>query len=197
MGNRTLNWGQSASAARYQTQDDDAEGGDFVFVRDLDNATVPLQYLFTTEELLAGVGIDLDENDLANVGDVAATTASVSEAPSEATDVARNEDLSEIQESADVEHDETVGGTSGNPHEDSASISQVDAKADDPHGNEAHSETFAVDGDAQPPENHDNEAHTTNFTDTSPSDVTSSNWGDFEIQKNGTDGNGIINFKTE
>ena len=27
-------------------------------------------------------------------------------------------------------------------------------------------------------------------------DVTSSNWGDFEIQKNGTDGAGIINFKT-
>ena len=27
-------------------------------------------------------------------------------------------------------------------------------------------------------------------------DVTSSNWGDFEIQKDGTDGAGIINFKT-
>ena len=96
----------------------------------------------------------------------------------------------------------------------------VDAKADDPHDNSAHSETFAVDGDEQPPEvhgdtehddtvpsqsdvdskaddPHGNAAHTTNFTDTSPSDVTSSNWGDFEIQKNGTDGNGIINFKTE
>jgi hypothetical protein len=30
-----------------------------------------------------------------------------------------------------------------------------------------------------------------------PADVTSQNWGDFEIQKNGTDGNGIINFKTQ
>ena len=111
MSDRTLNWGESASAARYQTQDDDPEGGNFVFVRDLDNETIPLQYLFTTEELLAGVGIDLDGNDLANVGDVAATTASVSTAPSEATDVARNEDLSEIQESADVDHDATTNRT--------------------------------------------------------------------------------------
>jgi len=31
----------------------------------------------------------------------------------------------------------------------------------------------------------------------SPSDVDSRNWGDYEIQKNGTDGNGIINFKTQ
>ena len=53
--------------------------------------------------------------------------------------------------------------------------SDIDGKADDPHGNNA---------------------HTTNYTDTSPSDVTSSNWGDYEIQKDGTDGNGIINFKT-
>ena len=30
----------------------------------------------------------------------------------------------------------------------------------------------------------------------STGDVTSSNWGDYEIQKDGTDGTGIINFKT-
>lgn len=33
-------------------------------------------------------------------------------------------------------------------------------------------------------------------TKTATSDVTSANWGDYEIQKNGTDGSGIINFKT-
>jgi len=43
---------------------------------------------------------------------------------------------------------------------------------------------------------HDNTQHSVNYTTTSPGDVTSSNWGDYEIQKNGTDGNGIINFKT-
>jgi hypothetical protein len=31
---------------------------------------------------------------------------------------------------------------------------------------------------------------------TQPSDVDSSNWTDYELQKNGTDGTGIINFKT-
>lgn len=30
-----------------------------------------------------------------------------------------------------------------------------------------------------------------------PGDVNSSNWDDYEIQKNGTDGEGIINFVTE
>lgn len=48
----------------------------------------------------------------------------------------------------------------------------------------------------RPPETHDNTAHSVNYTTTSPSDVTSANWGDYEIQKNGTDGAGIINFKT-
>ena len=33
----------------------------------------------------------------------------------------------------------------------------LNGKADDPHGNAAHSETFAVDGDEQPPESHDHD----------------------------------------
>lgn len=33
----------------------------------------------------------------------------------------------------------------------------------DPHGNSAHSETFAVDGDAQPPEEHGDQAHTLDY----------------------------------
>lgn len=57
-------------------------------------------------------------------------------------------------------------------------------------------DAFAMDGDAQPPEEHDNAAHSSNYTSTSPDDVTSSNWGDYEIQKNGSDSSGIINFKT-
>ena len=35
----------------------------------------------------------------------------------------------------------------------------IDSKSDDPHGNAAHSETFAVDGDAQPPEEHGDTEH--------------------------------------
>jgi len=37
------------------------------------------------------------------------------------------------------------------------------AFADASHGNGAHSQTFAVDGDAQPPENHTNNAHSTDY----------------------------------
>ena len=72
-------------------------------------------------------------------------------------------------------HENSTSGVHGVEGSDVASTADVAEKADDPH---------------------DNAAHTTNYTDTSPSDVTSSNWGDYEIQKNGTDGNGIINFKT-
>ena len=65
----------------------------------------------------------------------------------------------------------------------------------DPSGTQ-HTGQLADDGDSQPPESHDNTAHASNYTTTSPSDVDSTNWNDYEIQKNGTDGNGIINFKT-
>ena len=60
----------------------------------------------------------------------------------------------------DTEHDATV-----------PSQSDVDSKADDPHGNAAHSETFAVDGDAQPPEEHGDTEH--DATVPSQSDVDS------------------------
>ena len=46
---------------------------------------------------------------------------------------------------------------------DVARLSEVEGKADDPHANEAHSETFAVDGDTQPPEDHDNTSHTETY----------------------------------
>ena len=48
---------------------------------------------------------------------------------------------------------------------DVARLSEVEGTADDPHANEAHSETFAVDGDTQPPEEHDNDAHSRDFVD--------------------------------
>lgn len=43
---------------------------------------------------------------------------------------------------------------------------------------------------------HGNEDHSDSYTTTSPGDVDSTNWGDYEIQKDGTDGAGVINFKT-
>lgn len=39
----------------------------------------------------------------------------------------------------------------------------ITGKASNPHGNSAHSETFAVDGDTQPPENHGDGAHTESY----------------------------------
>lgn len=47
------------------------------------------------------------------------------------------------------------------------------------------------------PEEHDNDAHSEDYTTTSPSDIDSTNWDDYEIQKDGSDENGVINFKTE
>jgi len=40
-----------------------------------------------------------------------------------------------ISDSADVDHDQTSGGTAGNPHSASAGVN---------HGNEAHSTQFAT-----------------------------------------------------
>lgn len=45
-----------------------------------------------------------------------------------------------------------------NPHSGSASTN---------HGNDSHSETFAIDGDEQPPEDHGNESHTSDYVDDS------------------------------
>ena len=67
-------------------------------------------------------------------------------------DVASTEDVSDIQSSSDVDHNDTVGGTSGTPHDHA---NPGDPQPPEEHGNAAHSETFAVDGDAQPPESHD------------------------------------------
>lgn len=59
-------------------------------------------------------------------------------------------DAAPIQDSSDIDHDQTQGGG-------------------------------------------DSDAH---HIKTQPSDIDSTNWDDYEIQKNGTDGSGIINFKT-
>ena len=62
---------------------------------------------------------------------------------------------------ADIDHDNLIGGTTGNPHSDSASVTDVDSeisshKSDDvhdqpqpnqSHGNEDHSETYTTAGD--------------------------------------------------
>ena len=63
-------------------------------------------------------------------------------------------------------HENSTSGVHGVGGSDVASTADVAEKADDPHGNDAHSETFAVDGDAQPPENHGNDAHLEDYIDT-------------------------------
>ena len=94
-------------------------------------------------------------------------------------------------------HDTTVASASdlsdhesaANPHSGSASETWVT--------NNFNNYTFSeVYGDLTE-RSHGNEDHTTNYTDTEPADVTSANWGDYEIQVDGTDGAGIINFKTQ
>lgn len=55
-----------------------------------------------------------------------------------------------------------------------------------------HTSELADDGDPQPPEDHDNAAHSTVMIE----DATTTGNAPYEVQKNGTDGTGIINFKT-
>lgn len=94
-----------------------------------------------------------------------------------------------LSESEDVDHNQTQGGTEGNPHGDSAAsgdVSPIQSSSDvihddtsggtagNPHagsastnhGNAAHSANFAVDGNTQPPENHGNAAHNADFAAT-------------------------------
>lgn len=60
------------------------------------------------------------------------------------------------------DHEASTGDVHGVAAGDSvASQSDVDGKASDPHGNEAHSDTFATDGDTQPPETHGDVDHDT------------------------------------
>ena len=65
---RIANWGESESAARYQTGDDDPDGGDFIVVRDLDGDVTLLQYDFAASTFVYGADVDLDSNALADVG---------------------------------------------------------------------------------------------------------------------------------
>ena len=65
---RIANWGESESAARYQTGDDDPDGGDFIVVRDLDGDVTLLQYDFAASTFVFGSDVDLDSNALADVG---------------------------------------------------------------------------------------------------------------------------------
>jgi len=64
---RTVYWGESESAARYQTGDDDPDGGDFIVVRDLDDDLTLLQYDFPASTFVFGADVDLDSNALADV----------------------------------------------------------------------------------------------------------------------------------
>ena len=65
---RIANWGESEAAARYQTGDDDPDGGDFIVVRDLDGNVTLLQYDFAASTFVFGSDVDLDSNALADVG---------------------------------------------------------------------------------------------------------------------------------
>lgn len=123
-------------------------------------------------------------------------TLKVIQAPTASDDVARKAETDALQTDVDSKaadpHDNTAHS------ETYATQTAVDGKADNPHGNTQHIEDYLtqsnIDGKADDP--HGNEAHSESYTTTSPSDVDSSNWGDYEIQKNGSDGAGIINFKT-
>ena len=68
MSDRTLNWGESESAARYQTGDDDPDGGDFIVAKNTENETVLLQWNQTTVEWEFAGDVDMGGNDVTNAG---------------------------------------------------------------------------------------------------------------------------------
>ena len=68
MSDRTLNWGESEAAARYQTGDSDPDGGDFIVAKNTDNETVLLQFDNTAEQWVFAGDVDLGGNDLQSIG---------------------------------------------------------------------------------------------------------------------------------
>ena len=68
MSDRTLNWGESESEARYQTGDDDPDGGDFIVARDLDGERMLLKFDFTANEWQYAGDVDMGGGDLNSVG---------------------------------------------------------------------------------------------------------------------------------
>lgn len=74
-GERTLNFGADETDARWQMEDA-GDGGNFVLARDLDGATVLLEYDATASEWVSRGPVNMDGNDLSNVGEVSSTAVS-------------------------------------------------------------------------------------------------------------------------
>jgi hypothetical protein len=73
MPDRTINWGDSATEATYQTGDDDpAGGGNFVVARDTDGGVTLLEYDPAAGEWVSRGDVNLNGNDL-SAGGVAAS----------------------------------------------------------------------------------------------------------------------------
>jgi len=68
MPDRTLNWGESEVDARYQTGDDQPDGGDFIVAKDTDGDTILLRWDHGGQKWVAGGDVDLDGNDINSVG---------------------------------------------------------------------------------------------------------------------------------
>ncbi len=70
---RTLYWG-ARDSARYRSRDDDPTGGDYVVAETLDSSGNPVSVLLrwddTAGEWVSGGPVNMDGNDLSNVGTV-------------------------------------------------------------------------------------------------------------------------------
>ena len=95
MTDRTLNWGESEAAARYQTGDSDPDGGDFIVAKNTDNETVLLQFDNTDEQWVFAGDVDLGGNDVTNAGLLSGVDGSFDtlEAESASTEAVSTEEL--------------------------------------------------------------------------------------------------------
>ena len=74
MPDRTINFGDSETDARYRIQDTSSTGGDFVLAEDLDGGTVLLEYDYSAGEFVSRGSVNLSGNDITNAGSISADT---------------------------------------------------------------------------------------------------------------------------
>ena len=119
MADRTIYFASTIEDAVYRMGDPAVGGGgDFIVVEDLDGDTVLLEYDTAQDAFVQRATLDMDGNNIANVGALDAQSAQVTDAPTQPTDVARK---AETDTKADNPLSQTLDAN-GNDIEDVGSL---------------------------------------------------------------------------
>jgi len=94
MAERSIYFAETIADAAYRMGDPAiGGGGDFIVVEDLDGQTVLFEYDTTNNRFVQRARLDMDGNNIENVGAFDAQSAQVGDAPTDATDVARKAEV--------------------------------------------------------------------------------------------------------